>query len=1248
MINIYYSKRNIDQEKFVYQNIKKSELESLVIVPEQYNLVSTMKAFDELEKRALFQVDITSFSRLIKKILDKTGFSQEVIISKSGRLMLLSKALKKCKRELEVFGTSADKISFAEEIDKIIEDFQEKNIGVEELSSEIKKLEEGKKHLEKLETKNKDVLEGSEAINAENKRNHQEKELLEKLRDLELIMIEYLKELGDEYIDSEGAVEKAVENLEKSNIAGSKEIWIYAFDELNESKLKLIKGLEKYAKDVNILVTTDKEEDSIYGELFESSNYLIEKILRFMEDEDINVNIKEIPLDYEFRGKTQTLKIFEKEVFKEKIDRKNQKKSRVHSLDIEEEKNSYSEVDINKNLSNIESNSYDEMEKIEIEYNNLYSSLSVVESISYREEVEKAASFVNYLIREKGYRYKDIAVIYPEESEYEDILKRKFGEYGIKVFDDRKTEILNSAIISLVIGIIEVVAYGYRTKNIIQVLKSGFLNISSNQVEAIENYCKSYKITGNRWKKPFEKGLETYKEIYGEEKGTEKFEEILASQRNVNSFFDEFSKIYNKSKTNEEFLVSYYNFLNDEVELNEKISQLADKQRKIAMSNSDDNLLRKAEETEQIGNLTISIFEEIYEFLGKEEFSGKDFIETFVAGVRGKDVGVLPTSVDQVIISTLDRLKLNEVKVLLVLGLNEGLIPKIEERDNILSEVELEEVFPEKYSHSKNELQYIKDNLTLYQKLTLAKDYLYLSYADTGLEMEELHPSEIIIKVREVFENLTKNQKAKAIENEKKGILDYKYYSTKDYDDQDLKLVLGGRINNLMRYGEVQKLKDDFDDCSKRVLEKWRIAREYLKESDLELVEALESKKSNIESLNSISKENAEKLFGLKNYYGERRLTLSPTRVEKFSACPFNYLVQYGLKPKSTKAFESTNLELGNLYHNVIFGVNDSLSKGDSRSIEELVELFFNKEIEALNEGIFKYNKLEKYKSNRAKKLVTKVCNIVQKQSKTLDVEKSYNEVEFKENGEGFRLKPIIIQGENAKFQIEGKIDRLTYTDREVEGKLEKLVTVVDYKTSDKKLNENEIKEGYTLQLIIYLMAGLGEEIDVNDNTIETNSEREEAVKKPLGAFYFGVNEIKYLDYETVDSLEFEELKEALIREFEKEKRLEGLLVRDNLPVDDDEVRKIWKANGRTIKKLEAGSGSIFIKEEETLELVAKVENKIKEICEDILKGDAKAFPKKIFSGVKGEKTACNYCEFQSICKFEENVEGFEYDKIYK
>ena len=227
------------------------------------------------------------------------------------------------------------------------------------------------------------------------------------------------------------------------------------------------------------------------------------------------------------------------------------------------------------------------------------------------------------------------------------------------------------------------------------------------------------------------------------------------------------------------------------------------------------------------------------------------------------------------------------------------------------------------------------------------------------------------------------------------------------------------------------------------------------------------------------------------------------------------------------------------------------------------------------------------------------------------DFEVLGHEIEFNNLSE---FKPIQMSlFDNNKLEITGKIDRVDIgfmNDKQY-------VRVIDYKSSVKKMDLNQVASGLQIQLITYLDALTTQKdyeasgllyLGLIDNIVKASKnmkdeEIEEEIRKGFkmqGFVLADVNVIRAMD-----------------------KTLEDGATSNIIPVSltkDGEISN-YKSNSLT--------------SEEFKDLQRSVRRAIKDISEEILKGKIDIKPYNY-----EKSTGCDFCKYKTICNFNTNIKG--------
>ncbi len=794
-------------------------------------------------------------------------------------------------------------------------------------------------------------------------------------------------------------------------------------------------------------------------------------------------------------------------------------------------------------------------------------------------EAESAASYILHLIRDKGFRYRDIVVICNDQTVRGSIIGRVFEEWDLPVFDDKKRSVLSSPIAIFAVGLLETVVYNYRSSDIFKVLKTGFSSLSDEEIERLENYSIQYRIKGNMWLAPFVKGQMEY--------GDDGLEELNAIREKAMELFAGLKMICDETVSMGDFVCRYYDFLIEDCGLGVRIAELLRVQ-------EEQGLFDLAEETAQIWGQMVGLLDQIAELAGEEQFNRKDFVELLITGLSQLEIGVLPPTADDILMGTMQRTRSGQVKAVVIIGANEGLLPANASSEGLFSMEELEFFAEEGKEICKVEkIRVMEEQLAIYRNLSKASDYLWISYSASDGDGKESRPSEIIDTLRRLFPNLT--------------------VQTDVVSSGDIDAVVGGRVNTLRHLTEALLSVRRGEKLDSR----WKAVIHWYQCHEPESLQRVSEGLSFTNAQKDISPELAALL-----YKKEMNLpmTLSPSRLEKFSRCPFSHFIAYGLRPQERRIYEASSREIGDIYHRCLMEVSrkltaedrwDSISEDECRSfVSDIAKL------EAANyrEGIFNFGNEERYKTRRIEDTCFHVCWALVEQVRAGKIEKSLYEVPF---GRERSIAPIEVDLGSSTVYIEGKIDRLDILEGD-------RVKIVDYKTGKETFNEKEARAGYRLQLMLYLKAA------------------QEKVRRPAGVFYFHIADQRV----DLTGTEREKFFEKISKEMRKFFRLSGIMVDSGAVIEDiagefSGFSDILPLRRNTAGEVSATSEGFLFSDEQFEQLQADVDVQIEKLCRQLSDGRIAIHPKKT-----EKQSPCTYCDYKGICRFDLSFPGCNYEVI--
>ena len=233
---------------------------------------------------------------------------------------------------------------------------------------------------------------------------------------------------------------------------------------------------------------------------------------------------------------------------------------------------------------------------------------------------------------EEDYRYKDIAIIAPDS--YEAAIKLILGQHNIPFFIDKTRSVLNNPLVIFINSLFDVLCTNFN-KSLFSLLRTGFLNLSDDEIDILENYSIEFGIKGYKWRRPFKHSLP----------------EIL--RKKLIDEITPFENIFNEHKKIEHICKKFF-------------SLLLTRRRKLIK-------FTKTAENSTTYKTIISIFENINLFLGEEETTLKEFSAILKIALNSSKIGKLPEFIDSVLVGNMERTRLGTVKKVICLG-NEDMV----------------------------------------------------------------------------------------------------------------------------------------------------------------------------------------------------------------------------------------------------------------------------------------------------------------------------------------------------------------------------------------------------------------------------------------------------------------------------------------------------------------------------------------------------------------------------------------------
>ena len=485
-----------------------------------------------------------------------------------------------------------------------------------------------------------------------------------KLKDMLFIYSKFEEKIRSDYIDENDLLTLLADNIEKSHLFDNAIFYIDEFAGFTKQEYNVLSSLMQIAKEIYITVCTDdlRVIKSPEVDIFYDNKQTIQTLKQIGEIK------KEIHLDKSYRFKNAELEHLEKNIF-----------AIPYTI-------------YGKNVENI--------------------SLTIAKNEF--EEIEYVAKEIFKLVRDKGYRYRDIGVITKNLEEYTSLCKAIFSEYNIPVFIDEKKDITQDIFIKYVLSILDIFAKSWSYESVFNYLKTGIVKIG--RIYELENYCLKWNIKGRKW----------YESPWNFDEDTS----FLEIQKEVVTPLLELKKNLDGVKTADKISKELYNFLINNISDEESIQP-------------------------ESFNVVVEVLDEISDLFENIKMSFDTYIKLLKTGLSHKEIGQIPQTVDKVTVGDVNRSKTHKIRAIFVIGVNDGIFPSVQSSEGFFNDKDREGLKKEGLELAKGTLEKMyEENFNIYKAFSTAEDKIYISYPAADIDDKPLRKSTMISKLKRIYPKL--------------------------------------------------------------------------------------------------------------------------------------------------------------------------------------------------------------------------------------------------------------------------------------------------------------------------------------------------------------------------------------------------------------------------------------------------------------------------------------------------------------
>ncbi len=991
--------------------------------------------------------------------------------------------------------------------------------------------------------------------------------LADKLHDLELVYSKFEQALVGKYIGSDDYLHLLANSISESNYLKNAEIYIDGFQNFTPQEYLVIGELMKTCKRVSIALMLDRPFK--FG----------------TRPDDLYL--------FRMTGDTYSI-LFEM--------------ARTNEIEIEDDVYLADSPKFeDKSLQHLQS----QFEKRPSKPYNEKPAIALKIATNRRAEIESIAREIRKLVMESGYRYQDIAVLIRNGQDYQETLQTVFRDYDIPFFHDQKRTMLNHPFIEFIRSSLEAISSHWRYEPIFRVVKTELLFPSESKPELIrermdrlENYVLSHGVKGEQWTNkrrwPYKRyvGLEMERVVQTD--AERKMEDEINDSRDlVIQPLLKLSKRLKGAQTGRGLCEAVYRF----IEEHDIPSKLEDK----SFAAEEKGQLVSAREYDQAWNTVIGLLDEFVEVLGDQKISLPKFIAILDSGLEAAKFSLIPPALDQVFIADMEQSRLYGIRVAFVVGLNDGVLPKAHGDEGILSDEDrdaLVNVGIEVAPSGKKKL--LDEDFVAYRAFTTPQSRLYISYPLANDEGKAMLPSPYVKRIKDIFQEIEENYEV----NDPGELAEEEQFAYISHPTTAI-AYLSAQLQLKKRHYPIPDFWWDVFN--------YYMDNPQLKRKATRILSSLYYRNEVVQ----LSETTSQDLYG-------KEILASVSRMEMFHGCPFSHFSSHGLKLHERDVFKLEAPHIGDLFHAALKWIADAIEREGlswanlterecerfaREAVKQLAPKLFNQILLSSNRYIYIMRKLER--------IITRASLILGTQSKLSGFKPVGLELTF---GPAKELPPLSFTLKNGtKMQLQGRIDRVD----KAEDNDNIYLRIIDYKSSSREIDLNEVYYGLSLQMLTYLDIVLTHSVKlIGKNAL------------PAGVLYFHVHNpmINGDDITTIEDVEKE-----LLKKF----KMKGLLLGNSQVIQlmdsslttgsSDIVPAGLKKDGNLTARSNAASREDFGA------LQNYVRNLYQQSGDRIVSGEVEIAPYRL-----ADRTPCQFCPFKPVCQFDQNLGGNDYREIPK
>jgi ATP-dependent helicase/nuclease subunit B len=822
-------------------------------------------------------------------------------------------------------------------------------------------------------------------------------------------------------------------------------------------------------------------------------------------------------------------------------------------------------------------------------------------------QIEIAARCVRHATAQKpigqGLRYRDICVLARSVDDYAPLIERIFNEHHIAHFIDRRRPAVHHPLMKTVQALLQIVRSVWSHESVFELARAGLTPLEDPVIDLLQDYVAASHLPPGAWLIDQAWNL-SRKDHKRRPRFTPEELHIVRDARKQLIFCMNplgLPTWGHTSATVQRLMTDLFITLR-QLTVEDKLSTLI--QSTEALNN-----IEQANEHELIWTRFVEVCDRLCDLLGDTPMTGIDFAEMLSGALSELELAIAPPTLDQVLVGSVDRTRVPEVKLTILLGMNASEFPRCGIEPAVLNDADrrLLQAAGVDVTPGRRE-QLVDERLLGYRALTRASTHLTLIRRTHDEKANDLEASPFWELIQQMFPALPVRRIASTT---------------------DAIATPAQALRHLLVWARRAKHDAHGDDPDSAWLYQWAVAQKAGDTSalhtrdDFPVPAFLPGKATDFATLRNrvwtslAYRNDAEMSPDVAGQLFASPLQASVSRFESFAACPFQHFARYGLRLQPGVERDLTAMDLGTVYHGVLerlvrsaieartdFAFDTQLTPGDITRIANEIG-------ESLRSEVFIASARNRYTLQQIENAVTKLLRAQQHVLAHSAFRPAYTELDFGP-ADTATLKPLeLTSPRGTRIILSGKIDRVDIDPQH------SLFTVTDYKLAGQTLQLPYVAHGLMLQLLTYLLVLQRQLGELHGKPLT-----------PAAAFY-----VKVL--RSIESVSHpSDAPAADSGAFHKKSRPRGVinaqhagaLVRPDTQTNINDVLSVIfnKDGALSAKAQDAVESNVF------LTLIDYVRQQIEALADRVTSGDVSVTPYRL-----GDETPCARCDYARVCRID-------------